>query len=116
MYGVTHCGSGVVEHVNLNQSPWGIIGKTGTAQVSSGSIPAHGWMITQAPYTVDSPAQAPALTIVAMKENAGEGGSAVGPMIANIYDDIFSQGYVRAEQIPPSGYGYCYQTGLLQSP
>jgi peptidoglycan glycosyltransferase len=115
MYGVTHCGSGIVEHVNLNQSPWGIIGKTGTAQVSAGSIPAHGWMITQAPYTVDNPAQLPALTIVAMKENAGEGGSAVGPMIAGIYHDIFSQGYVQATQIPLAGLGYCHRTGLLQS-
>jgi penicillin-binding protein A len=114
MYGVTHCGSGIVAHVHLNQSPWGIIGKTGTAQVSAGSIPAHGWLITQAPYTVDNPAQLPALTIVAMKENAGEGGSAVGPMIAGIYNDVFSQGYVQATQIPQASLDYCYRTGLLQ--
>jgi cell division protein FtsI/penicillin-binding protein 2 len=118
MYGVIQCGSGSIAHVQLNLSPWGIIGKTGTAQVSSGAVfkPAHGWIITEAPYTVNNPTQLPALTIVAMKENSGEGGSAVGPQVAEMYNDIFSKGYVKAQQIPLAGYSYCYKTGLLQYP
>ena len=52
-------------------------------------------MITQAPYTVTNPNQLPALTIVAMKENDGEGAFAVGPMIAHDYEDIFKNNYVQ---------------------
>jgi penicillin-binding protein A len=118
MYGVVQCGSGSIAHVALNQSPWGIVGKTGTAQVSGAGgafAPAHGWMITEAPYTVNNPNQLPALTIVAMKENVGEGGSGVGPQIAEMYNDIFSNGYVKAQQIPIAGYGYCYKSGMLQT-
>src|SRR5207244_5810350 len=82
MYGVVQCGSGRFgpPPPELNTSPYAIIAKTGTGQVGGGQ-PAEAWLITQAPY------QNPRLTIVAMKENAGEGGSAVGPLVTDIYDD-----------------------------
>ncbi len=113
MYGVAHCGSGLGPNVTINQSPWGIIGKTGTAQLGGQANP-HGWLITQAPYSVKTPDQKPALTIVAMKENAGEGGSAVGAIISNIYNDVFSKGYVQVQKPPVFDRAYCVQTGLIQ--
>ncbi|TMC18784.1 MAG: penicillin-binding protein 2 [Chloroflexi bacterium] len=113
MYGVVRCGSGSIVS-QLFGSQWSIIGKTGTAEVGGG-LPAHSWMITQAPYSVESSGQLPAVTIVAMKENGGEGGATVGPMIAAIYNDIFSNNYVKP-QIPPANdtRTYCCSTGMLQ--
>lgn len=113
MYGVTHCGSGLVSGVNLSSSPWGIISKTGTAELG-GNKPAHSWLITAAPYSVSNPTQLPRLTIVAMKENGGEGGSAVGPMVTNMYNDIFTN-VIKIQTPPAPASNYCYSTQLLQS-
>jgi peptidoglycan glycosyltransferase len=114
MYGVTRCGSGSVVPALFN-SPWGIIGKTGTGQVSTnGSIPANGWMITQAPYSINNPNQLPALTMVAMKENGGDGGLIVGPMIAKMYNDIFSQHLVNVQKPAAPSTAYCCNEQLLQ--
>ena len=114
MYGVTRCGSGSIVAA-LVGSKTSIIAKTGTAQVGGAGTFPHGWMITAAPYSVATPDQLPALTIVAMKENDGEGANAVGPMIAHTYEDIFSNGYVAAQLPPnPSQFAYCGKTGLLQ--
>ncbi len=113
MYSVTQCGSGRVAGVNLNESPWGIIAKTGTAQLG-GTQSAHSWLITAAPYSVQNPNQQPALTIVAMKENGGEGGGANAPMVKNMYNDIFSQGLVKVQQPPTANPNYCCQSGMLQ--
>jgi len=112
MYGVTHCGSGLVAGVNLSSSPWGIISKTGTAELG-GNKPAHGWLITAAPYSVTNPTQLPRLTIVAMKENGGEGGNAVGPMVTNMYNDIFTN-VMKIQQPPAPAANYCFSTQLLQ--
>ena len=49
MYSVSQCGSGSIPGVALQDSPWGIIAKTGTAQLG-GNQPAHAWSITSAPY------------------------------------------------------------------
>lgn len=114
MYGVANCGSGVVAGVTLNQSPWGIIAKTGTAELGGGK-PAHSWMMTQAPYSITNPSQLPALTIIAMKENGGEGGSAAAPMIKGIYNDIFTNKYVKVTAPTAPSANYCYSTQLLQS-
>jgi peptidoglycan glycosyltransferase len=75
---------------------------------------AEGWMITEAPYTIQNPDQLPALTVVAMREHGGDGAASTGPMIGNIYKDIFSKGYVQANSVSVPGLSYCYQTGLLQ--
>jgi cell division protein FtsI/penicillin-binding protein 2 len=115
MQGVTLCGSGSVVPDVIN-SPWGIIGKTGTGQVSdNGKPPANSWMVTQAPYSVKQPGQLPVLTIVAMKQNGGDGGPEVGPMIVHMYRDIFSHSYVKAQQpaVPLPGQ-YCCSKELLQ--
>lgn len=112
MFGVVRCGSGSIVS-QLFTSSAGIIGKTGTAELGN-NLPAHSWMITQAPYSVSNPTQLPALTIVAMKENGGEGGATVGPMIASIYNDIFANNYVKTTLPPPPDANYCCQTGLLQ--
>ena len=113
MYGVILCGSGSIVS-QLFTSTSSIIGKTGTAELGNNQ-PAHSWMITQAPYSVSNPTQLPALTIVAMKENGGEGGATVGPMIASIYNEIFANNYVKAQVPPrPDPKTYCCQTGLLQ--
>ncbi|WP_245993995.1 penicillin-binding transpeptidase domain-containing protein [Tengunoibacter tsumagoiensis] len=117
MYGVTYCGSGSIERVRINGSPWGIISKTGTAQVSDNeSIPAQSWLITQAPYSVNNPSQLPALTIVAMKENGGEGGAQNGPMLTAMYNDIFTKidTYKGLKAPGPAAPTYCCSAKLLQ--
>jgi len=113
MYGVVRCGSGSLV-ADLFSSRSSVIGKTGTAELGGGLQP-HGWMITQAPYSVANPDQLPALTIVAMKENDGHGALAVGPLISHIYDEIFNQGYVKVQTAPAPDQNYCGRTGLLQS-
>jgi cell division protein FtsI/penicillin-binding protein 2 len=112
MYGVTRCGSGSIVKPLYN-SPWGIIGKTGTGEVGGGE-PANAWMVTQAPYSINNPNQLPALTIVAMKENGGDGGPEVGPMIAGMYNDIFSHHYVSAQVPVTPNLNYCCSEQLLQ--
>ncbi|MBV9691566.1 MAG: penicillin-binding protein 2 [Ktedonobacteraceae bacterium] len=112
MYGVVRCGSGSVPEVKFINSPWGIIGKTGTAELGSGK-PPHSWLITQAPYSITNPSQTPVLTIVAMKENGGEGGSVVGPMIADMYNDIFTNVMNIPAPAPPDP-NYCLVTKLTQ--
>ncbi len=119
MYGVVQCGSGKYGPngsnaplaPELDTSPWAIIAKTGTGQVpqvkGKPTIGAEGWLLTQAPY------QNPQLTIVAMKENVGEGGSAIGPMVTRTYNDIFSK-IMKIPTSPPANPNYCFTTGLLQ--
>jgi cell division protein FtsI/penicillin-binding protein 2 len=112
MYGVVRCGSGSLGNVKLIASQWGVIGKTGTAEVGNNQ-PAHAWLISQAPYAITSPEQLPKLTIVAMRENGGEGGQDIGPMTAAIYNDVFTN--VQKTPFPtPSDPAYCQKTGLLQ--
>ncbi|GCE11264.1 penicillin-binding transpeptidase domain-containing protein [Tengunoibacter tsumagoiensis] len=117
MYGVTFCGSGLVEGAQFGASPWGIIAKTGTAQVSNDlKTPAHSWLFTQAPYSVNNPSALPALTIVAMKENGGEGGSQDGPMITAMYNDIFTNvdTYKNLKAPGVAAPTYCCKAQLLQ--
>ncbi|GAC1312954.1 MAG: hypothetical protein NVSMB27_49180 [Ktedonobacteraceae bacterium] len=106
MYGVVRCGSASIVP-QLPSSPWAIIGKTGTGEIGGGQ-PAESWLLTQAPY------QNPVLTITAMKENGGEGVGANGPMVADIYNDIFTN--IMKIQTPPTpDPNYCFTTGLLQA-
>jgi len=114
MYGVTQCGSGSLAQVQLTGSKWSIIGKTGTAQVdNTGKTPAQSWFITQAPYVFQSN-QIPRITIVAMKEHAGEGAFANGPMLRAIYDRIFTEVMKDVPQSQPPGQNFCSNTGLYQ--
>jgi penicillin-binding protein A len=115
MYSVVACGSGSLNRVQLSYqyAPWSIIGKTGTGQVDvTGKTPAESWFITAAPYTYQSNDK-PAITIVAMKENGGEGAYANGPMLRNIYNSIFSQGLIKVQQPPAPDPNFCTNTGLL---
>lgn len=117
MYGVVACGSGSLTRVQLSYpySRWSVIGKTGTGQVdSTGRTPAESWFITQAPYVYQS-GQRPRITIVAMKENGGEGAYANGPMLRDIYEAIFTQVIKDVQQPPPPDPNFCYNTGLLQA-
>jgi cell division protein FtsI/penicillin-binding protein 2 len=114
MYGVVQCGSGSLTQVQLTGSKWSIIGKTGTGQVdNTGKIPAQSWFITQAPYFFQSN-QVPRITIVAMKENAGEGAFANGPMLRTIYDRIFTEVLKDVQPSPAPDPNFCFNTGLLQ--
>jgi len=114
MYGVTQCGSGSLTQVQLTGSKWSVIGKTGTAQVdNTGKTPAQSWFITQAPYAFQSN-QIPRITIVAMKEHAGEGAFANGPMLRAIYDRIFTEVMKDVPQSQPPGQNFCLNTGLYQ--
>ncbi len=112
MLGVVRCGSGSLSVVKLGTSPYTIIGKTGTAEVGGG-LGANAWLITQAPYDVNNPGTLPKLTIVAMKENAGEGGAATGPMITQMYNDIFSN-VIKVTPPAQPPFSYCCSAKLLQ--
>ena len=114
MYGVTQCGSGSLTQVQLTGSKWSIIGKTGTAQVdNTGKTPAQSWFITQAPYAFQSN-QIPRITIVAMKEHAGEGAFANGPMLRTIYDRIFTEVMKDVQPSQAPDQNFCLNTGLYQ--
>ena len=112
MLGVVRCGSGSLNVVKLGTSPYTIIGKTGTAEVGGGK-PANSWLITQAPYDITNPSAMPRLSIVGMKENAGEGGASVGPMITQMYNDIFNN-VIKVTTPPQPPLNYCCSTKLLQ--
>ena len=109
MYGVVQCGSGrfSTPAPELNTSPYAIIAKTGTGEVAGGKQPSQAWLITEAPY------QNPRLAIVAMRENAGEGGSVDGPIVTRLYNDIFSK-IIKIPTAPAVDPNYCGTTGLLQ--
>lgn len=122
MLGVVRCGSGRFGdppsplNPEMWTSPYAIIAKTGTGEVGGG-LGAESWVISQAPY------QNPKLTIVSMKENAGEGGLVNGPIIKQLYNYIFQNipQYKLAPvestdpgQLQAQDNQYCAQTGLLQ--
>ena len=68
--------------------------------------------MSAAPYVYQS-GDEPAITIVAMKENGGEGAYANGPMLRNLYNTIFSQGWIKVQQPPAPDPNFCVNTGLL---
>ncbi len=100
MFSVVQCGSGSLDGVNLKTSPWAIIAKTGTGEVG-GTVGAQAWLLTQAPY------QSPRLTIVALKENGGEGGYSDGPMVTRMYNRIFSEVLTDVQQPPAANPNFC---------
>jgi cell division protein FtsI/penicillin-binding protein 2 len=121
MYGVNECGSGLLSLARLSfqYTPWSVVGKTGTAQVSKANpndnIGGDSWFITQAPYLYHSN-EIPAITITAMKENGGEGAYANGPMLNADYNQIFTNVIkIPTPPPPPGGINFCYNTGLLQN-
>ena len=114
MFDVVQCGSAsTFAGINLPTVPWTVIAKTGTGEVGGGR-PANAWLLTQAPYSLTNPGQQPSLTIVAMKENAGEGGNAIAPMVTNMYNDIFTNIIKTPTPVQPNPNQYCFQSGMLQ--
>lgn len=120
MYGVVACGSGSIPRVKLSYpyTPWAVIGKTGTAQVPQNDpnhkfLQADSWFITAAPYAYKSN-EIPRLTITAMKENGGEGAYANGPMLRDIYGQIFSSVITNVPKPTPPPGDFCLSTGFLQ--
>jgi peptidoglycan glycosyltransferase len=100
MYAVTSCGSGWLVNREFNFAN-SVAGKTGTGQINNTTHP-QGWMLTQAPFYLHSVDQMPDLTIVAMRERGGEGAYAAGPAIMQMYQDIFSNGYVKTKSPMPA--------------
>ncbi len=117
MYGVVACGPGTLSSSFAANTPWGMIGKTGTAEVSdNNAVPPHGWFISAAPYQLSNPNQLPSLSIVSMRENGGDGGANNIPMQENIYNDVFTQNLVTAQKPNNTFWStYCAQTQLLQT-
>jgi penicillin-binding protein A len=116
MVGVVDCGSASFAPVQLiaPYSPWAIVGKTGTAQVSDATQPADAWFITQGPYVYQSD-KVPPITVVAMKENGGDGAYNNGPMLRDIYNDIFTEIDTNVQQPAPEPADFCDTSGFLQN-
>jgi penicillin-binding protein A len=116
MFGVTSCGSGSLRVVHLTDSPYHIITKTGTGETGVPGQNAQAWLLAQAPYDITNPSQLPRLTVVAHRENGGEGGQTDGPAVTAIMDQIFTQlKDYSAPPPPPTPANYCYTTQLLQA-
>ena len=121
MYGVSACGSGSLTRVQLSYpyTPWAVIGKTGTAQVPPGPnnqvLPGDSWFITSAPYAYQSNS-IPPITITAMKENGGEGAYANGPMLRDIYAQIFKDVMPNVQTPVPPAQDFCVANNFLQNP
>jgi len=88
----------------VTRLPFAVAGKTGTAQVVS--IPqeikkrvkeddmayfrkSHAWITTYAPFTK------PEYVVTVLVEHGGHGGSAAGPIAADIYKWMYANGYFR---------------------
>jgi len=87
----------------LGSLPIKVAGKTGTAQVSGISQAevnrmkeeqldyykrSHAWLTTYAPY------ENPRFVITSMVEHGGHGGSAAGPIVAEVYRKLIELGYI----------------------
>jgi hypothetical protein len=96
-------------------SPWGLIAKTGTAQVGAGTAatPADAWLISEGPYTYQS-GSIPPLTIVSEKDSGGDGGYNNAQMQATIYNDIFTQVDKNVQQPAAIAGDFCTTSGFLQ--
>lgn len=113
MYGMLLCGLGQFgpdKFWSVGDSA--VIGKTGTAEIDGIQSP-HGWLLTQGPYNPSRPEAPTELTIVSMKENSAGGASVNAPLLEQIYNEIFTQGYVEAD-VPalPINNNYCVQNDL----
>lgn len=117
MVGVVQCGSASFAPVDLvyPESPWGIIGKTGTAQLANVNDPTDAWLITQGPYAYQSN-QIPAITITTLRENGGDGAYDNGEMLSNDYSDIFTKVDTNVQKSAAVPANFCYTSGFLQNP
>ncbi len=103
MYEVCNVKSGTA-YKTMSDLPIKVAGKTGTAQVVS--IPqdvkervkeedmayfkrSHAWLTTYAPY------KKPEYVVTVMIEHGGHGGSAAGPIAADIYKWLYQNGYFK---------------------
>lgn len=90
----------------LHKLPITVAGKTGTSQVAS--IPqkvkkrlkehelayrmrSHAWLTTYAPY------KDPKYIVTMIVEHGGHGGTAAGPIVADIYEWLYEKGYFRED-------------------
>lgn len=88
----------------LHEMPFLIAGKTGTSQVVSISqdvkkriseedmeyyTRSHAWITTYAPY------EEPQIIVTVLIEHGGHGGSAAGPIVADIYRWLHQKGHVK---------------------
>jgi len=107
MYDVCNSSRGTARRA-MSKLPIVVAGKTGTSQVVS--IPqgekkrmleseldyysrSHAWLTTYAPY------KNPAYVVSVLVEHGGHGGSAAGPIAAEIYRWMFKEGYFKDEVI-----------------
>ncbi len=68
-----------------------IAGKTGTAE-TGGGLPPHAW------FAGYCPADEPKVAIVVALEHAGDGGSAAGPVVRHLVEQMHQLGYFRRRQ------------------
>lgn len=92
MYGVVNSGGGTANSVSLGGG-FPIAGKTGTAQVTElgkdkGRLKDHAWFVGFAP------AYNPEISVIAIIENAGFGGSHAGPAVRGVFQAYINPGSV----------------------
>lgn len=93
----------------LHTMPFTVAGKTGTSQVISIAQHekkrmkehemeyyqrSHAWLTTYAPY------EDPQLIVTVIVEHGGHGGSAAGPIVADIYKWLHKHGYIKSNKVP----------------
>ena len=81
-----------------------IAGKTGTAQVASlgkdvGAKKDHAWFVSFAP------AYQPEISVIALIENVGFGGSFAAPAVKGVYEAYIAKKYPELLQAPPATTG-----------
>ena len=101
MWGVVQ-GGGTAGRIRI--PGFDIAGKTGTAQVASlgkdvGAKKDHAWFVSFAP------AYQPEISVIALIENVGFGGSFAAPAVKGVYEAYIAKKYPELLQAPPATTG-----------
>jgi peptidoglycan glycosyltransferase len=79
---------GVVDHgtgKRINDLPFTVAGKTGSAEFSAIKTQSHAW------FTGFAPAEDPQIAVTVIVENAGSGGEVAAPIAGDVFSAYFSR-------------------------
>jgi penicillin-binding protein 2 len=96
LWGATHAPNGTATSV-FGSYPIEIVGKTGTAEKVV-SLPGYQGLMDQAWWCGYAPANAPTITVCALIENGGHGGTAAAPAALKVFEQFF---HLPGVYVPP---------------